>query len=87
MMEKGWEVIEDEEEDEIELEENQTNLSGDGTVLKTIIREGHSDDEITTGCKVQVLYKGMDEDLEEFGSSLNPDEPFEYEVNKGIFIK
>lgn len=83
MMEKGWEVIDDSKDEPIELEENQTKVTDDGSVLKTLIREGTSDEELTTGCKVQVLYTGWSEDGEVFGSCLDPNEPFEYEVNKG----
>lgn len=65
------------------VDENQIDLSGDGGVLKKLLQEGVSDEQPTTGCKVSVHYTGTLQDGTKFDSSLDRNEPFEFELNKG----
>lgn len=81
-MEKGWEVIK--EKEPVELDENEIDLSGDGSVIKRILKEGTSDELPSTGCKVSVHYTGKLRNGTKFDSSFDRNEPFEFELNKGI---
>lgn len=65
------------------VDENQIDLSGDGGVLKKILQEGASDEQPTTGCKVSLHYTGTLLDGTKFDSSLDRNEPFEFELGKG----
>lgn len=64
-------------------DENQIDLSGDGGVLKKVLQEGASDEQPTSGCKVSLHYTGTLLDGTKFDSSLDRNEPFEFELNKG----
>lgn len=59
------------------------DLTGDGGVLKKILQEGTSDDQPTNGCKVSLHYTGTLENGTKFDSSLDRNEPFEFELGKG----
>lgn len=62
------------------------DLSGDGGVLKKILQEGTSEDQPTPGCKVSLHYTGTLENGTKFDSSLDRNEPFEFELGKGKWI-
>lgn len=83
-MEKGWEVID--EKETVELEENEINLSGKGDVIKKILKKGVSDELPSTGCSCIVHYTGTLRNGTKFDSSLDRNEPFEFELNKGILL-
>lgn len=70
-----------------EVDANQIDLSGDGGVLKKILQEGSSDEQPSTGCKVSLHYTGTLLDGTKFDSSLDRNEPFEFELNKGLFCQ
>lgn len=67
--------------------DGQIDLSGDGGVLKQVLREGTSEDSPTTGCKVSVHYTGTLTDGTKFDSSVDRDEPFEFDLDKGMVVK
>lgn len=84
MNEHGFEVLDDPNETVQQLEENQIDLYGDGSVLKKVLQEGISNEQPTTGCVVSVHYRGTRED----GTKIDIDryEPFEFELNKGKLL-
>lgn len=67
--------------------DGQIDLSGDGGVLKQILQEGTSDEQPTSGCKVSLHYTGTLTDGTKFDSSLDRNEPFEFELGKGVVVK
>lgn len=64
-------------------ETNKIDISGDGGVLKEILKEGTGDATPNNGCKVSLHYTGRFVDGTEFDSSVGRDEPFEFELGKG----
>lgn len=64
-------------------ETNKIDISGDGGVLKEILKEGTGDETPHNGCKVSLHYTGRLVDGTEFDSSVGRDEPFEFELGKG----
>lgn len=64
-------------------ETNKIDISGDGGVLKEILKEGTGDETPHNGCKVSLHYTGRFLDGTEFDSSVGRDEPFEFELGKG----
>lgn len=64
-------------------ETKKLDLSGDGGVLKEILKEGTGDETPYTGCKVSLHYTGRLVDGTEFDSSVGRNEPFEFELGKG----
>lgn len=65
------------------VDADQIDLSGDGSVLKKILKKGVSDEQPTTGCKVLLHYTGTLTNGKKFDSSIDRDEPFEFELGKG----
>lgn len=68
-------------------ENNKIDLSGDGGVLKEIIKEGTGEETPLAGCKVSLHYTGRLTDGTVFDSSVNRGEPFEFDLGKGRVIK
>ncbi|XP_062142282.1 FK506-binding protein 59 [Drosophila sulfurigaster albostrigata] len=68
-------------------ETKKLDLSGDGGVLKEILKEGTGADTPNNGCKVSLHYTGRLVDGTEFDSSVARNEPFEFELGKGHVIK
>lgn len=62
--------------------ENEIDLSGDGGVLKEILREGQGTETPHAGCTVSLHYTGRLVDGTEFDSSVAR-EPFEFPLGKG----
>lgn len=69
--------------EETKINENQIDLSGDGGVLKKILEESTIDEQPSSGCKVSLHYTGTLLDGTKFDSSLDRNEPFEFELGKG----
>lgn len=65
-------------------ETNKLDISGDGGVLKEILKEGTGDETPNNGCKVSLHYTGRLVDGTEFDSSVGRNEPFEFELGKGM---
>ncbi|XP_023177091.1 FK506-binding protein 59 [Drosophila hydei] len=65
-------------------ETKKLDLSGDGGVLKEIIKEGSGNETPSNGCTVSLHYTGRLVDGTEFDSSVGRNEPFELELGKGI---
>lgn len=63
------------------------DLTGDGGVLKQILEASPETSKPTAGCKVSLHYTGTLLDGTKFDSSLDRNEPFEFELNKGVVIK
>lgn len=68
-------------------ETNKIDISGDGGVLKEILKEGTGDETPHNGCKVSLHYTGRLVDGTEFDSSVGRDEPFEFELGKGKWYR
>lgn len=66
-------------------ETNKLDISGDGGVLKEILKEGTGDETPNNGCKVSLHYTGRLVDGTEFDSSVGRNEPFEFELGKGMW--
>lgn len=65
-------------------ETNKLDISGDGGVLKEILKEGTGDETPNNGCRVSLHYTGRLVDGTEFDSSVGRNEPFEFELGKGM---
>lgn len=68
------------------IDPDQIDLSGDGGVLKKILQEGTSTEKPTSGCKVSLHYTGTLTDGTKFDSSVDRNEPFEFELGKGRLV-
>lgn len=67
-------------------ETKKLDLSGDGGVLKEILKEGTGNETPNSGCKVSLHYTGRLVDGTEFDSSVGRNEPFEFELGKGMSV-
>lgn len=73
---------------ELEVSNNDIDLSEDGGVLKRIIKVGDIESgNPHDGCKVSLHYTGTLLDGTKFDSSLDTNTPFEFEIGKGMVIK
>mmetsp|Transcript_23617 Transcript_23617/g.47671 ORF Transcript_23617/g.47671 Transcript_23617/m.47671 type:complete len:293 (-) Transcript_23617:1607-2485(-) len=68
------------------LENEQTDLSGDGGVIKKIQKKGNGE-HVKEGDFVKVHYKGQLENGETFDSSLDRKEPYSFKLGEGKVIK
>ncbi|XP_001356347.2 FK506-binding protein 59 [Drosophila pseudoobscura] len=68
-------------------ETKKLDLSGDGGVLKEILKEGTGNETPHSGCTVSMHYTGRLVDGTEFDSSVSRNEPFEFALGKGNVIK
>ncbi|XP_055371443.1 FK506-binding protein 59 [Condylostylus longicornis] len=69
------------------MAESEIDLSGDGGVLKKILKEGEGNDTPSNGCNVSLHYTGKLVDGKVFDSSVERNEPFEFQLGKGSVIK
>lgn len=63
------------------------DISGDGGVLKQIIKTGKQGKSVPANCKVNVHYVGTLEDGSKFDSSRDRDQKFSFRLGKGEVIK
>lgn len=64
------------------------DLSGDGGVQKKILQEGTGEELPSNGCTVSLHYTGtLDSDGNQFDSSRDRNEPFEFKLGQGSVIK
>jgi len=63
------------------------DISGDGGVLKTILRNGSGDELPTKGSRVEVHYVGTLTNGDKFDSSRDRDSPFTFTLGRGEVIK
>lgn len=61
----------------------EIDLSGDGGVLKKVLKEGDPNSQPSPECRVKVHYTGKGEDGEKFDSSHDRDEAFEFILFNG----
>uniref|UniRef100_A0A336N7D4 peptidylprolyl isomerase n=1 Tax=Culicoides sonorensis TaxID=179676 RepID=A0A336N7D4_CULSO len=73
--------------EKIELKEGEIDLSGDGKVTKLITKEGEGNEQPQDGCRVSLHYTGKLLDGTVFDSSVERNEPFEFDLGKGSVIK
>eukprot|EP01124_Arcella_intermedia_P011256 TRINITY_DN17673_c0_g1_i1.p1 TRINITY_DN17673_c0_g1~~TRINITY_DN17673_c0_g1_i1.p1 ORF type:complete len:390 (-),score=98.52 TRINITY_DN17673_c0_g1_i1:61-1230(-) len=69
------------------MEEKVQDLTGDGGVLKEIIKEGEGDYSPIKGAEVTVHYVGTLLDGSTFDSSRERDKPFKFKLGQGEVIK
>jgi len=65
----------------------EIDLSGDGKVTKLILQEGVGEETPEDGCRVSLHYTGKLTDGKQFDSSVERNEPFEFDLGKGSVIK
>jgi FK506-binding protein 4/5 len=63
------------------------DISGDGLVSKEILQEGVGEETPAAGCQISCHYTGKLLDGTKFDSSLDRNQPFEFELGKGAVIK
>lgn len=66
------------------VDADHIDLSGDGGVLKKILKAATTDEQPSAGCKVSLHYTGTLLDGTKFDSSVERNEPFEFELGKGM---
>ena len=65
----------------------EIDVSGDGGILKTIIKEGYSDEQPQSEDKVEVHYVGTLLDGTKFDASRDRNETFKFDIDKMQVIR
>ena len=71
-------------DDSLSDEEDDSDINGDGTVIKEVIKEGSDWQTPSKGADVTVHYVGTLTDGTPFDSSRERDQPFKFKLGQGV---